>query len=96
MRVRLAPSATADLNDIAAWIRRDSPRRALSFVQELRLRCYELGNAPEAFPFVGRYLGMSLRRRAYRGYLLFYRIGETVEVVRILHGARDFDSLLIQ
>jgi toxin ParE1/3/4 len=37
----------------------------------------------------------ALRRRPFGSYLIFYRVGtETVEVVHILHGARDYEPLL--
>jgi plasmid stabilization system protein ParE len=36
-----------------------------------------------------------MRRRAYGTYLIFYRIAEDrIEVLHILHGARDFEPIL--
>lgn len=38
-----------------------------------------------------------LRRRLHAGYLIFYRVGtDRVEIVRIIHGARDYPSLLFK
>lgn len=38
-----------------------------------------------------------MRRRRYRDYLIFYRETEAgVEVTRLLHAARDWQSLLAQ
>ncbi|MGZ8218664.1 type II toxin-antitoxin system RelE/ParE family toxin [Methylomagnum sp.] len=50
---------------------------------------------PRAFPLIPRYERHGIRRRAHRDYLIFYRVGEGfVEVIHILHGARDYEALL--
>ena len=42
-----------------------------------------------------RYKAVGIRRRPYRGYLVFYRIGSKhIEVLHVLHGARDYDAIL--
>jgi toxin ParE1/3/4 len=93
--VVFSPEAEADLDDIAAYIAADNPERALTFAQELRGRCLQLAQMPEAFPVVSRYEAKGYRRRVVRNYLIFYRIvADTVEIVRILHGARDYERLL--
>ena len=95
MKVVLTRSAEADLESIGDWIAKDSPRRALTFIQELRTRCTELGDHPEAFPLVPRYETHGIRRRVYGNYLIFYRAEETqVTILYILHGARDYEPLL--
>ena len=41
------------------------------------------------------YRDIGLRRRIYGSYLIFYRIrDDTVEVLHVLHGARDYDKIL--
>ena len=35
-----------------------------------------------------------LRRMPFRSYLIFYRVTDHVEILRILHSARDWASLL--
>lgn len=95
MNVAFAGEAEADLEGIGDFIARDNPSRAVSFVRELREQCAALGRMPEAFPVVCRRRGASIRRRPYRGYLIFYEVQErTTFVVRILHGARDYGSLI--
>ena len=95
MKVRIARSARQDLEKIGDWIARDSPRRALTFVEELRERCDALGKYPHAFPIVPRYEQSGLRRRVFGDYLIFYVIrDEEVLVLRILHGSRDYEALL--
>jgi plasmid stabilization system protein ParE len=55
----------------------------------------QLGDMPQAFPLVSRYEHLGIRRRVYRDYLIFYRIDvDRVSIVRILHGAQDYEALL--
>jgi toxin ParE1/3/4 len=95
VKVVLTRSAEADLESIGDWVAKDSPRRALTFIHELRTRCTGLGDHPEAFPLVPRYETHGIRRRVYGNYLIFYRAEETqVTILHILHGARDYEPLL--
>lgn len=50
---------------------------------------------PLRYPIARRYEAKGIRRRVYGNYQIFYRvIGEQVFVIRVLHGARDYDALL--
>lgn len=49
MIVRVLPDAEADIEVIGDFIAQDNPRRAMSFVEELRVVCNGLGFAPSAF-----------------------------------------------
>jgi plasmid stabilization system protein ParE len=54
-----------------------------------------LADAPRGYPLVPRYEQFGIRRRPFGNFLIFYRVGtETIEVVHILHGARDYEPLL--
>jgi toxin ParE1/3/4 len=91
----LSHQAEADLEHIADHIAKDSPLRALSFVQELRQSCHAILEWPERHPVVPRYATSGLRRRVHGNYLIFFRIKEqTVEIIHILHGAMDFEAIL--
>ena len=95
MKVRITSEAEADLEAIADWIANDSPSRALSFNAELRDACLTLANLPAGYPVVPRYERFAIRRRVYGNYLIFYRVVErTVEVLHVLHGARDYEAIL--
>ena len=95
MIVVVTGAAEADLQSIGDWIATDNPKRALTFVQELRRRCETLIDAPRSYPLVPEFKHLGIRRRVYREYLIFYRItGDTIEVVHVLHGARDYESIL--
>ena len=95
MRVVLSGEAIADLREIGLFIARDNKVRARSFVRELQTKSNDVGNMPRAFPLVPRYEHRGIRRRPYRDYLIFYRIEDhRISIVRILHGARDYETLL--
>jgi toxin ParE1/3/4 len=95
MIVVLTETAIADLIAIGRHIETDNPQRAKTFVAELESRCYELGAMPKAFALIPRHEHSGVRRRLYRNYLIFYRIAaDLVEVLHVLHGAQDYETIL--
>jgi toxin ParE1/3/4 len=95
MRVIVTEAAYADLSLIGREIAKDNPVRARTFVEELLDRCGSLAAMPRAFPLLPNWEDRGIRRRVYGHYLIFYRIGEkSVEVLHILHGARDYERIL--
>ncbi len=95
MIVRITSAAEADLEAIADWIARDSPGRALTFVAELRDACMTLADLPEGYALVPRYEASGVRRRVHGNYLIFYCIdNEGIDVLHVLHGARDYEPIL--
>lgn len=94
MTARYTPTSKRDLLEIAAWIARDNPERARSFVEELRVTCRALAHHPES-AIARSDLLPGLRCRPHGAYLIFYRpLPAGVLVIRILHGARDVAALL--
>ena len=95
MIVRFTSDAEADLESIGDYIARDNPQRAISFVRELRACCLELAFLPLAWPLVPRYEASGIRRRIHGDYLVFFLPGqEAVTVLRVLHGATDYVSII--
>jgi toxin ParE1/3/4 len=95
VKVRFTASAEADLQAIGDWIVEDDPGRAASFVIELRERCLSLADKPNRFPVARRTGGHVFRKLVHRDYLIFYRVlDDRVEIVHVLHGARDWAGLL--
>jgi toxin ParE1/3/4 len=93
--VHISAEAEADLESIGDHIARDNPMRALTFVQELRAKCMDLSDTPDAFPLVPRYEDRGIRRRIHGNYLIFYRVrGDRLVVVHVLHGAMDYAAIL--
>lgn len=92
--VEFSPKAVDDLERIGDYIARDNPRRALSFVDEVREHCRELAEFPLAargFPE----LGEGARITPHGNYVILYRvILDRVRIERILHGASDIMALI--
>lgn len=96
MAVTFAPAAAHDLEEIADYIHAENPAAAYRVVTELRARCNRLAAAPRSG--VPRpELGVGLRSVPFRRYVMFYTlIGDDVRIERILHGARDIESALVE
>lgn len=93
-RLAFSPDAEADLEEIGDFIAEDNPDAAISFVQRLRSRCYDL----LAYPAVGR--KRDEVRTGYRSitegeYVIFYRMADMDEVVivHIVHSKRDLGKI---
>ncbi len=91
MRLYFTPEALRDLETISDWIAADNPQRAIKFVQELKSSCSEILSYPEKYPLAPKYEDKGLRKKAYRNYLIFYRIKlDQIEIIHVLHGAQDY------
>ncbi len=51
-------------------------------------------HAEGAYPLLPRHRKSGILRKVYGNYLIFYVIGERVEVLHIVHGARNYDAIL--
>jgi toxin ParE1/3/4 len=74
MTVVLTEAAYSDLLEIGRAIAKDSPGRALSFVDELHERCKALSVMARAFPLLPGWEDRGVRRRVFGDYLIFYRV----------------------
>lgn len=92
MIVRFSDEAEIDFERIGDYIAQDNPRRAVSFVRELRERCISLSNFPLAYPVVQ---GYPMRRMVHGSYSIFYLAEpEYVFIVHVLNSAQDYGSIL--
>ena len=98
------PAAEQDLTTCAAHIAADNIEAALRFIDEVEVTVNSLADSP----LLGTEMSFAhpdlagLRRRVvsqrFRNYLLFYRAitpTRTVELIRILHGARELPPVLL-
>lgn len=75
--------------DIAIFIAQESPKRALTFVDELEGKCDALGGAP-AIGTSRPELGEGIRMLPHGRYLIFYReANKGLRIERVMHGSRD-------
>ena len=94
MALRLLPAAEADIEGIVLYIAEDNPAAARRWLEDIRTRCRRLADMPgmgTARPEVRP----DLRLSPVGNYLILYRqAGADVEIVRVLHGARQWQDLV--
>jgi toxin ParE1/3/4 len=89
-----SPEADEDLIEIWAYLAHEaSDRVADNQLRDIEKACSTL----KTWPYCGRKrdeLLPSLRSIPVHPFVVFYRVGEdAVEIVRVLHGRRDIDSI---
>ncbi len=89
-----SPEAQADLIDIWHYIGENNEAAADRILDDIDRKLTFLSNSP----YIGREridLGSSLRSFPVGSFVIFYvPIENGIEVVRVLHGARDIENLL--
>ncbi|GJL54767.1 MAG: plasmid stabilization protein [Nitrospirales bacterium] len=87
------PLALQDLDDIWDYIAQDNPQAADHFIDTVEEKCRLLAEFPKLGTTCDS-LFPALRFFVIGKYLLFYLPLEAgIEVVRVLHGSRDLESL---
>jgi toxin ParE1/3/4 len=96
LRVELSRFIDGDLAEIAIYIARDNPRRAATFVAELRAATVVIGRKPQIYALRPD-MGKDVRACAEGQYIIFFRIMDGyVRIDRIVHGARDLRRLQLE
>ena|SRR5687767_4818071 len=86
-------SFARDLDAVAEYIARDSPRYAASFVREVRDAARSLSHFAERGRMVPEFGSPAIRELFLRSYRLIYHLGpDTVSILALIHGARDLAS----
>jgi toxin ParE1/3/4 len=89
----MSERAGRDLKKIGDNISIDRPIRAKTYVNELLDTAEAIGHQPHAYPPRDD-LAPGLREAVHRPYLILFRATAThVEIVRIVHGARNLKRL---
>jgi toxin ParE1/3/4 len=93
-RYALTPRARQDLEEIQDYIAQSSVRAATRLIDAIEDKCRLLAQFPEMAPLCEEY-AVGLRNSSVGKYVIFYRvIPNGIEVIRVLHGARDLPPLL--
>ena len=95
-RLIWAPAARDDLKDVVSFIARDSRSRAETFGFRLMREVERLRDHPELGRVVPKLALPSVRELFVRSYRLIYRVSHetnSVEVIRVWHGARGAPEL---
>lgn len=98
-RLLVREQAWVDLEEVGAFIAKDNPAAAAEVVRQLRVSFEQLARMPQLGRLVTKIKTSEQLRMwllpAFRNYLIFYReLPDAVEIVRVLHGARDIKRIL--
>lgn len=88
-------SARRDLADIFDYIAAADPDAAVRVLERIYAAAVRLEDYPESAPARPE-IGAVVRSFVVGNYLVLYRIGaDSVDVVRVVHGARDVKGLIV-
>lgn len=88
MRVEYSLDVESDLEEIADYIAADSPRRAVSFIREIRAEIDRIGQGPMLYqlrPDIGEEARLAV---VGRYVILFWIDGDVVRIERVVQGNR--------
>jgi toxin ParE1/3/4 len=94
MIVRIRPRARTDLSEISYYISKHNTVAARNLLDRLKAQCRHLAEFPE-MGVARDDIRPGLRTFPVGNYLILYRrVDGGVEIVRVLHGARNWQELL--
>lgn len=75
---------------------KDNPRRAVSYLRELRVQRRKITGAPQAYRPRPEF-GKGMRSCVYGNYIVFfYEEAGFVRIIRVLHGAMDIEAQFVK
>ena len=93
MRLEISSFIEGDLDDIASYIAQDNPRRAVTFIQDIRAKFLDLQRNPLLYQLRPD-IGEEARMATVGNYAILFRItGETVRIERATYGGRDLPAM---
>lgn len=91
-RLTYSVPSRQDLAEIGLYIAKDNPRRAMSFVRELKVQCRKITDAPKGY-LARSELGQNIRSCVYGNYVIFFcEEPDLVRILRILHASMDIEA----
>jgi toxin ParE1/3/4 len=94
MKLIIKSAAKKDLRNIATYIGKDNPKRAVSFVAEINQKIRLLTERPFSFPAHEEWQ-QSVRSALHGQYHIIFEVtGNEIVVLRVLHGARNIADII--
>jgi toxin ParE1/3/4 len=91
--LRWTEAATADLEEAATFIARDSPFYAMALVRAARAAAQSLKTLPERGRIVPEARSQEVRELSVKSYRLIYRVTpKALWTLAFVHGARDLGA----
>jgi plasmid stabilization system protein ParE len=93
-RYVLSPAATADVEQIEAFLDEHAPHATDAVLARIRAATRRIAATPGIGHLRKDLADEPLRFVAVWSYLIVYRLTSPVEIVRVIHGARDVARML--
>lgn len=93
-RFVLSPAATADVEQIETFLDEHAPHATTAVLERLRDAMRRVASTPGLGHLREDLADEPLRFVAVWSYLVIYRLTRPVEIVRVIHGARDVAEAL--
>ena len=94
MRVELSRFIEPDIEAIGDFIAQDNPRRAITFVREIREKIRSIGQNPLLYRLHPE-IGEEARLAVVGRYIILFRIAkDVVRIERVVFGGRDLPDLM--
>ena len=96
MQLIFAPAVRLELLQIGETIEADSPSRAASFVRELEDKAHRIALNPKIYRLRPDVVP-GIRLATYASYIILFRLSDMrLEILHIVHGARDLKRLFAE
>lgn len=98
-KIKWTEKASSNLQAIHDYIARDSETYAVRFIKSLIKATAKLGIMPRCGRIVPELEGYDFREVIYQNYRIVYRIkekSESIEILAVVHGAREIKTVLRQ
>ena len=93
MRLELSAFVETDLDEIAAFIADDNPRRAVTFIQDIRAKFRVIQRTPLLYQLRPD-IGEEARMATVGNYAILFRVMEAVvRIERVVYGGRDLPNV---
>lgn len=94
MQLEFSRFVESDLDDIADHIAQDNPRRAITFVQEIRAKLQKIRHNPLLYQLRPD-IGEEARMAILGNYAILFRVtGDIVRIERVLYGGRNLLGII--
>ncbi|NOT17474.1 MAG: type II toxin-antitoxin system RelE/ParE family toxin [Sulfuriferula sp.] len=93
MQIDLSRYIESELDAIADFIAQDNPRRAVTFIQDIRWQLYNIQREPLLYQ-LRRDIGDDARMATVGSYAILFRIiGDIVRIERVVYGGRNLPDM---
>ena len=92
-KLELSAYVEGDLDEIADYIAQDNPRRAITFIQDIRAKLCDIQRNPLIYQLRPD-IGEEARMATVGNYAILFRVtGDVARIERVTYGGRDLPGV---